>query len=346
MVCAPGILKRCESSSCTADDVVGHVPDHLKGKVKRVAKTADDHTLNFDSSILHSGSKQGMAPIIATDPPKSESSLAKTTVSLRIPGALTIDPIVRAAAIQGSLRVTETIVWLLSVAAKEYTRIILKSCADIKKAAYQGIHLRVPLPRPHTLMYKPKPGELKKQNEAIRKPPFAGRIRITSHDVHTMLTQLPMGPIHSLGGTVSRTTYESTLMDSFDIGTAFTPNGFEELQHFLVSKIFVPKENHTAAMSAKGQTAGRLSPYGGLGRGAKDLASLRARSSSATKKENASLVGGNVPGEEGKETDAASSARKGKGSGVKNLKAMIQRNKPNPGEGESARAGAPGSQNA
>jgi hypothetical protein len=340
-----GIVKNCESATAAYGDIIPFIPDHLKNEVKR-AGTAKD-TMKLDLSRVNFHSRVDKEPLVALEA-KSTAHLPPATekrIQLRIPGALAIDPVVRAAAMQESLKVSETVVWLLVVAAKEYATQIIKSCANVKKAACQGIHLRVPQPRPHTLMYKPKPGELKKHNESTRKASASGSLRISSFDVHTLLAQLPMGPIHSIGGTVSRMSYETTLMNCVDMGTSFTPDGFEDLKQFVVSRTLSQK---ASTRPVPGSSVGRLSPHGGLGRGAKDLASLRARSTATSKKE-ADEHSGETPSSHALQTqengdrhsDSNAGLRKGKGTGVKNLRAMIARNQPsNPSDHASTQDGS------
>lgn len=338
----------------------------MKARVKRIKKKPKEGVAKFGSFELDHAEKDSRRPLVAFMPSSSRREIAEARerIELRIPGALAIDPIIRNASKMEGIKASENAIWLVVVAAREYAKTILKSCADIKRSASQMKHLRVPQPRPHTLTYKPKPGEMARKPI---KPAAKGEMQITALDVHTLLTQLPMGAVQSLGGTVSRMSYETTLMSTVDARSSFTGGKFEDVRRFVVSKI-IPEQPLNQPQSAKAgaqgqapktagkdETLGRISPHGGLGRGAKDLASLRARSSFTSRKEgenpssqesNVSALHPNKPVEQTPSTtnhQPGSSpdyqqgdqggARRGKGSGVKNLRAMLARNKPQkPGE--------------
>ena len=281
----------------------------------------------------------------------------KLKTGLRIPGALSIDPKIRHTAAKEGLTPSDNAIWLLVIAAREYAATILKSCTEVKRSAITGKHTRVPLPRPHTLSYKPKPGEAsRKANptpKAIQVPRTSGPsgpLHITAFDIHNLITQLPMGAPGSLAGTVSRQSFETTLLHSVDTGSSLdVGEEFDSLRRFIASRINVRTEQATnLAAKTPGTQEDRKSPHGGLGRGAKDLASLRARATFTSKNEaessadrsdsgsheekasgqNTGSEGTPVPAEEQQEGDAQSGGRRGKGSGVKNLRAMLARNKP------------------
>ena len=309
-------------------------------------------------------------PTLALHPTRAllQQSQNHLKTGLRIPGALSIDPKVRNAAAKEGLTPSENAIWLLVVAAREYASTVLKSCTEVKRSAIMGKYARVPLPRPHTLSYKPKPGEASRKSNptprATQTPRTSGKsgpLRITAFDVHALITQLPMGAAGSLAGTVSRQLFETTLMHSVDTGSSL--NGgerFDSLRRFIVSRINAHAAQATSETSRKAAKVtltkeDRKSPHGGLGRGAKDLASLWARSTVPSKNEGGnsaekSDVGSHqqtangqntgsqaapVPTEAQQQGDAQSAGRRGKGSGVKNLRAMLARNKPL-NQGESA----------
>lgn len=314
-------------------------------------------------------------PLVAFAPCKLGDHGAKPQrhrTELRIPGALSIDPIVRRAASEEALTVSESAIWVIVIAARQYAMTILKSCAEIKKSSFEGNHLRVPQPRPHTLMYKPKPGDSSRKSGSAhkKKQSFKGPMRISPLDIHTLVTQLPMGEVGSHGGTVSRACYETTLMNSFDMGAGFTSNKFDDLRRSIVAKMMNAPPPPATKPADKEDVVDRQSPHGGLGRGAKDLASLKLRSTVAAKKEgdkpseekanpaqepthhsSVEKAGTSQSGpsptqaeqktEDQQQGDAQAGARRGKGYGVKNLRAMLARNKPGQPESGEKQEGAP-----
>ena len=365
------LLRGCHSDAFPLEDVAVFIPHQWKKRVKPITTTRQKESESFRAQ-LDTAADDYRKSLLSFGPSQIRRQAAKDNkqrTELRIPGALSIEPVVRRAATSQSLEVSESAIWVLVIAAREYAMTILKSCANIKRSSFEGKHLRVPQPRPHTLTYKPKPGDLaRKSGNAQKKPSFRGPMRISPLDIHTLVTQLPMGAVGSNGGTVSRMSYETTLMNSFDIGAGFTGENFNDLHRSIVSRMMntpsaetpKPAPNATTEAAAQEDAVGRLSPHGGLGRGAKDLAALRLRSS-FTKKEgeallpeektdarvqseqpkvdeqlektqlNPSLAQGEEKIEE--QGDAQAAARRGKGYGVKNLRAMLARNKPDePGE--------------
>uniref|UniRef100_A0A7S3LEV5 Uncharacterized protein n=1 Tax=Amphora coffeiformis TaxID=265554 RepID=A0A7S3LEV5_9STRA len=360
------ILKRSYATSQPKEDTDGSIPDYLRNKVKAYKRSGTEMLIEQGSIRSNLNLDTSRKPTLALHPIKAltQRSQNHLKTGLRIPGALSIDPKVRNAAAKEGLAPSENAIWLLVIAARQYAATILKSCTEVKRSAIMGKHTRVPLPRPHTLSYKPKPGEANKKtspapkaSQATRNSGPSGPLRITAFDVHTLITQLPMGAVGSLAGTVSRHSFERTLLHSVDTGSSLVSGEtLDSLRRFFVSRINARAAQATRETSRKTANAtatleDRKSPHGGLGRGAKDLASLRARSSFTSKNEgensaersdtgghqasgqNIGSQGASVPTEAQQQGDNQSGGRRGKGSGVKNLRAMLARNKPlNPSE--------------
>ena len=366
---ASAILKRSYATSQLTEDTHGCIPDHLFNKVKAYNGKSTEIVSEQRSIRSNLHSDDSRKPTIALNAtsalPQRPQNQRKT--GLCIPGALSIDPRVRNAAAKEGLTPSENAIWLLVVAAREYATTMLKSCTEIKRSAMMGKHARVPLPRPHTLSYKPKPGEVTrrvnpppKANPAPRVPAPSGPLRITAFDIHTLVTQLPMGAAASLAGTVSRESFETTLFHGIDVASSLDGGDrFGSLRRFIVSGINARAAQAASDTSRKTATARELqedrkSPHGGLGRGAKDLASLRARSSVTPKSEGEntseiSAAGSQqapAPTDMQHESYAQSAARRGKGSGVKNLRAMLARNRPlTPGESAESQTTESSAQN-
>ena len=234
-------MKGGQSEAFPLEDVASSIPDPWKKRVKVIEAPKRKET---DFSCLQSDevSIDIRKPLVAFAPFKLGDHGGKPQrhrTELRIPGALSIDPIVRRAAIEEALTVSESAIWVIVIATRQYAMAILKSCAEIKKSSLEGNHLRVPQPRPHTLMYKPKPGDSSRKSSSShkKKTSFKGPMRISPLDIHTLVTQLPMGAVGSHGGTVSRACYETTLMNSFDMGAGFTGDKFDDLRRPIVAKM-------------------------------------------------------------------------------------------------------------
>lgn len=353
---ASAILRGSHATAQPIVDTSDCITDHMRKNVDVFEKNSSEGLSERRTiqSYVHSDNyrKTTLGLDVIRKRPLSPESQSKS--GLRIVGTLSIDPKVRNAASKEGLTPSGNAVWLLVIAAREYAMTILKSSTEIKRSAILGKHSRVPLPRPHTLSYKPKPGEANKKlstpkaNAATRGSASAGPLRITAFDVHTMATQLPMGAATSLAGTVSRQSFETTLMNTVDSGVGLGVGvGFESLRHFVASRINAQVAQAASDTSRKIVTQeDRKSPHGGLGKGAKDLAALRARSSFISKSDGDSTtseITGSQQERSAREStqsqqslvsvkeqqpDAQPTDRRGKGSGVKNLKAMLARNKP------------------
>jgi hypothetical protein len=310
---------------------------------------------------------------------------AKT--ELRIPGALTIDPKIRNVTSRQSMKAADHAVWLVVVGAREYANMLIKACIEAKKAAAEDKIVRALRPRALHVSVRLKPFDFTIKSKA----PGGGQI--TAFDLYTLTTQLPMGAVRSLGGSVSRLSFEASQMNCLAERPTVVEGGFDVLKNFVLSKLTAAASSRSLAQKNASTTSQASKPSskavskpipraaskaarkvtseedsksgGGLGKGAKDLASLLARSSFSKKAEAQSTSEKsapaphpgnqreeNVPSEVSQEGDpdadkaeesnmdednsgSTSGGRKGKGSGVKNLAAMLQRNRPSKEEGSA-----------
>lgn len=236
----------------------------------------------------------------------------------RIPGAIAIDPNVRARAHQLGMKVSENAVWLLVAAAKEYADSVLKSVIASVKAIDAG---QVPVRNPkHQITRRMKVSPTKNGISPVESTLPSKMIRcITATEVHALTARMHTGAVLSLGGSVSRLSFERSLFSSLDMSAATVVNSSDEVRQFITSellssieakpasiqmnetKVGIPmtQNSETSRSDAPAEGQKRLSaarnivprpPIGGMGRGAKDLAALKARAS-VTSKDN---VGGPV----------------------------------------------------
>jgi hypothetical protein len=315
--------------------------------------------------------------------------LMPVRTELRIPGALAIDPIIRSVTSRQSMKAADHAVWLVVVGAREYANMLIKACIEAKKAAAEEKIVRTLRPRALHVSARLKPFDFTIKSKA----PGGGHI--TAFDLYTLTSQLPMGAVRSLGGSVSRLSFEAAQMNSLDTRSSVVEGGFEVLKNFVLSKLTssiaaassrslaqqnASTKGHAAEAAPKAiskpvpriasKATRKISQEesksgGGLGKGAKGLASLRERSSFSKKEDALSTVEkntsataqenkgeGTVPTEVKQESgpdadkveesnmdednsDSNSAGRRGKGSGVKNLAAMLKRNRPSTEEGSS-----------
>lgn len=234
-------------------------------------------------------------------------------LSMRIPGAIIVDPHVRKLADSTGMMASENAIWLLVVAVKEFTKSLLENTLSTVKSVDAG---QVP-PR---LMMRPlvlsKKRSLSEKDESSKPMQIATHLTptncITSFDLHTVIANLPTSA-RSLSGCIARATYERSLYSTFDNSLVAGGHAIDELKNFIVSALAPPLGptsqvqplDALANISAEEALTGRKSPpTRGLGRGAKDLAALKARASSVTAKSNVDLPATDTKGYPGQSSNA------------------------------------------
>jgi hypothetical protein len=325
------LLSRCIEPVQPLREVSQFIPNPWRNRIKIETKAPIDKTPVVESNRNEKEKAVSSPVVVKLESPYTAVIEPSETITLpqrpcassvmRIPGALSIDPLVRAAAQSANLNVSENAVWLLIVGAKEYANSVLRNCVDWKKSISVG---EVPK-RPPVVRLGQKEAVNKKDPTrkagAQPKDKSMPTQRISALDVHTFTANMPVGATTSLGGAVSRLAYEHSLVSSLDTSYETGGRAPDDLRDFIMARITngqslvspaeakkrgAPtqaqvdstiniKEKEDPNAKQKEQTAsvkGRKSPFGGKGRGAKDLASLRARSS--TIKSTAGAVPGNT----------------------------------------------------
>ena len=226
-------------------------------------------------------------------------------ISSCIPGALIVDPLVRRIVQGVGMRVTENAIWLLVVAVKAHTEAVLKNVVNIKEGLGSGQLYSASTQTPSSS----PPGKSSQKNKE------KGHRLIGASDMCTISAAMPVGPIESLGGSLSRGVFERCLHSSYDSNPVSRGRDFLEIQKFLTSEILAsgvrrakleclhsknnppvnptkPDCSTTEEPSSKpeqfveqdvgpsGSAMAQRPSIRGLGRGAKNLAALKARASS------------------------------------------------------------------
>ena len=295
-----------------------------------------------------------------------------------IPGALAIDPYIRSLCTGRGMKVSENAVWLLVIAMKQFASTCVGHALQSSVTTDQLQAASVP----SSILGKRPPVDASSDPNKRMKP---GRC-LTAFDFHSLATTMPQGIARSAGGCMSRTVFESSLFSSLNESTGQTSADFDGVKRFITSKlsVFTPAKEKArppispTALAAHVSTEQRLSSTqgvqemevpltnmpviaappsverrvsatpGGLGRGAKDLASLKARTT-RPEAARASPIVGAAAGPSRSDTPSQSaaaaadtsdmltptsedrldalqqSARRGKGFGVKNLATMRAR---------------------
>lgn len=201
------------------------------------------------------------------------------------------------------MNVSENSVWLIVVAMKEFVQTTLKSCIQMKKSVEAGQVPPVPYIRQRVLHKKRDIGDHRMASMSPKSKPYSGSTCITAMDVFALTSSMSIGNARSIGGTISRPAFELSQFSSYGLRVQPHSEMFDDLKSLITAKIspslslqvhYDPSSSSdldTSSQRSRGDqsraargvgstndtTKGRA-PHGGLGRGAKDLGALRARS--------------------------------------------------------------------
>ena len=293
--------------------------------------------------------------------------------SSSIPGALAIDPYIRALCAVSGMKVSEHAVWLLIIAMKQFASTCVEHAIHSSKLLDQMKATHIPL------SVLGKPGDSSSYANKGEKSSLSAFV------FHSLTTTMPQGFARSAGGCMSRAAFESSLSSCMNESTGQTSTDFDSVKGFITKKlsVFTPAkekvrppvsptaladpvstERSVSATPVAQEKEGPLKSHpviaapaamerrvsatpGGLGRGAKDLASLKARATRPEASRASPVIAGPVgptrldtPSQSAAATDSSEkltpssedmsdslqqSARRGKGFGIKNLAAMRAR---------------------
>ncbi|GKY93465.1 hypothetical protein MPSEU_000314000 [Mayamaea pseudoterrestris] len=303
-------------------------------------------------------------PLIMEFEAAKASTVLPVSASSRLPGALVVDPYVRSLCTSKNMKVSENAVWLLVIAIKHFAADCLTQALEASRTVED---LQLSLPDEHTSLNL---GDTRKfSTEHARCPHKQQRseqkCRLGAADFHSLLFGMPFK--QSVVNSHSRVAFEGSLHSSLDQYAGQDISGMDIVKRFLTDKlsVFTPaQEKHqpstpaiVSSVACPALSEERTSTpvaSGGLGRGAKDLASLKAKTSKpeapgkitspfATATEDAAIARPlssetapiaaiadandtpftSSPGD--KSDGGKQSGRRGKGFGVKNLAAMRAR---------------------
>lgn len=200
---------------------------------KRQSKMPESAALVLDSESLNRYDTPLVVETKAGPPDPCDYPLQR---SFRIPGAMAIDPYMRALAQAKGMKVSDNAVWLLVIAMKEYTKTMLKSCIDTSEAVEKGQIPPYPPLRNRVLHKKRDIGtdvDSPRNNMAASGPAKC----ITSFDVYTASSSMSIGDCRSTGGALSRSTFERGLAAAFDSGLFIGGSEFQRVRKIITSSM-------------------------------------------------------------------------------------------------------------
>jgi hypothetical protein len=298
-------MQRSLKTTASMSDISRPLPRHLRDRIAVIAPKAPQLKRLVTEEIdtcsskldLQSEGKKLKAEHISYGPSISTSDDSHEPhppvpdrVSTRISGAMIIDPHVRKLAESANMKVSEHAVWLMVVAVKEFSQAVLMKTLSTIKAVDAG-HIPPRLTRPTA---GPQCTWITADDISSQPTVPTGRLKcITSSDLHVVIANLPT-TTRSLSGWVSRSVFERSLNESLSSSLALGGSAFNDVKKYIVSSISPPDQSlrvETSTPTLPIQVVhsglnhgdlellkGRKSPLmRGLGRGAKDLAALKAR---------------------------------------------------------------------
>lgn len=298
-------MRRSLKTTAPISDISQPLPRHLRDRIAVIAPktpqlkrlvTEEMDTCSSTLDLQSERKKLKTEPIsygpsvITLEDAHERHPPVPDRVSTRISGAMIIDPHVRKLAESANMKVSEHAVWLMVVAVKEFSQAVLLKTLGIIKAVDAG-HTPPRLTRPAA---GPQSTWITANDISPKSTAPTGRMRcITSSDLHAVIANLPT-TTRSLSGWVSRSVFERSLNASLNSSLVLGGRAFHEVKKHIVSSISPPDqrlcvETSTPALPIQvihsglnhGDVEllkGRKSPLmRGLGRGAKDLAALKAR---------------------------------------------------------------------
>ena len=311
-----GLLERCTASMVPRHSIkVEDVPTSMKNRIRffsRIKNEDDLKDVDHGDNLVEPVSLLPYTTITSVRDADEKKRPKPLASSLMLPGALIVDPHVRMIAQGAGLNVSENAVWLLVVAMKEYSSAILRNAVSSVNALENDESLPPPSIAPQMLGRR---DYFHLHTNAKPSQTSAEQKSITSLHMHALTAGMQVGAPFSLGGCSSRLTFETSLFGALDNSVVADRTAFADLQAFMTSALapsaermkvedqepnartdatvpisLVKDENLDQAelasigssqplTEASGSIELERTPFGGLGRGAKDLASLKARSS-------------------------------------------------------------------
>jgi hypothetical protein len=314
-----GLLERCAKRDFTESDIPSDAISRISSLVKLKQCRRPLKTIKFTSEA--SGKTEQRLGPRNQDTRTGEGgqdSMNDHSSSSRIPGALLIDPYVRAMAQAQGLRVNENSLWLVVVAVKEYATRLLSDCLATAKALESSgaVGTMKVSSLPLLLSQADWKGEADRSSHNQRTATEGPRTKsISSLQVHAVVSRMPIA-VRSLSGCVSRMSYERSVRAcQFGMqGTSRETTAFEDVRGFCFSKI-APLPQQPKDIDKPVEADGKSAPVDG------------EPQSVASSSNTSSGPGDDVPGS-GKCIVPDPDSSKGLGRNSKDLSALVARSSP------------------
>lgn len=240
-------MQRCQEAAVPRRSLkLRDLPDVFKDKLKCMPRGRLENVSSDSGSRKRKRSSSicptPYAPLIAGTAQASVHVVDPATTSATIPGALLVDPFLKKTTESLDMTMSENAVCLLVIAIKEYAKSILKSALDSSKALEA---CQVP-PRPlleARVLNKKKAPDFKDDKSMLSVKSDKTKMKcISAFDVYTVTSGMTIGSIGSLGGCVSRSSFEWSLSKAFDFSPLAEGEGFCSVKSFIANELSPPPQ--------------------------------------------------------------------------------------------------------
>jgi hypothetical protein len=262
-------MRHASTMSACDDELAAQVPSHWRDRIKVSPVSSENHItegapIAGDLAELNhlTGKDAWLDDDQVEKGPESKPTLHRTIMSptsnvesSSLPGALTVDPLVRKLADKKNMQVSELALWLMSIAVKEHTTEILKTAIAQKESIEGGYLPERRLKFPNVLASSTKPSVNPEgpdevvENKETESPAVKVPKQLTILDLCTASFTMPHGRQESVGGSVSRSAIERSLHASYDHLCALPGKDLFDLQQYVTDQILA--EAKTRIVPAK-----------------------------------------------------------------------------------------------
>mmetsp|Transcript_25424 Transcript_25424/g.37547 ORF Transcript_25424/g.37547 Transcript_25424/m.37547 type:complete len:2310 (+) Transcript_25424:215-7144(+) len=258
-----GLLNHADCTTALADDVLPHIPPRWRKRVKPLdddrlkpskASVVSDNDSAFETSIESDYNSRSVTWTASGVPENYSVISVDTKLSLchdktaspdynssPLPGALSMDPIIRSMAEKEGLKVSENAIWLIMVGMREYVKSLMKNTIS----CMNSINDANELPEVSELIQSIGPVS-KDRVSTFKNGEFSQPLRTTVAGKRKCISALDLtsylmlSPVACGRCPSNRTSFDHCFMSSFDPVLMSSQRDFEAFKNSIVSGIDIP----------------------------------------------------------------------------------------------------------
>jgi hypothetical protein len=277
------LIHRSFQDVVPVNEIAGCVPSSCATKVTIVAASTRTSDVSVAKANLVTAADRKEAPIVThtkrIPPPRLSPYLPAFTdgtsrevhlrnkatdhaVSAALPGAIVIDPVVREIVQSQGMKISENAVWLFVVAVKEFAKSIVNKAVQSKEAIRK--HRVRPYSPLQAILSKPNAKAKQtasKKDSSDKKSSVKGNLELEQNnvisvaDLSLVAGTMPMSSIDSLGGTVSRLSFERCTFAPLNTTQILKGVAFDDVHSFLTTQLWAASLERQKALKVQGFTS-------------------------------------------------------------------------------------------